>query len=99
MEGLQLLYNKESDKCIAIAIHSKSVVVGRNDNPISFVKIYAGSIKNKEVAISNMQGEFQFYNGVCGVITLKFITPDGEIYTKKYDSKSVLKIIKLDNEN
>lgn len=46
-----------------------------------------------------MQGKFQFYNGVCGVITLKFITPDGEIYTKKYDSKSVLKIIKLDNEN
>ncbi|VXC73184.1 hypothetical protein BACI71_70079 [Bacillus mycoides] len=29
-----------------------------------------------------MQGEFQFYNGVCGVITLKFITPHGEIYIK-----------------
>ncbi|MED1411176.1 MULTISPECIES: hypothetical protein [Bacillus] len=93
------IYNKESDKCIAVAMYSKGVVVDHNNEPISNVKIYESSIKNKERTISNLQGEFEIINGVCDKITLKFITPDGEIYTKKYDSKSVPKIIKLDNEN
>ncbi|PQZ53226.1 hypothetical protein CQZ94_21435 [Bacillus sp. MYb209] len=56
------------------------------NNPISGEEIYEGAIKAKEIAISNMQVEFQFNSGVCGKFTLKFITLDGKSFMKNYDS-------------
>ncbi|MGG5737677.1 MULTISPECIES: serine/threonine protein kinase [Bacillus cereus group] len=94
-----IVNNKESDKCIAVAMYSRGVIVDHNNEPISNVKIYEDSIKSKERAISNLQGEFEIINGVCGKITLQFVTPDGEIYTKKYDSEHIPKIIKLSDKN
>ncbi|MBJ8106897.1 MULTISPECIES: carboxypeptidase regulatory-like domain-containing protein [Bacillus cereus group] len=94
-----IINNKESDKCIAVAMYSRGVIVDHNNEPISNVKIYEDSIKSKERAISNLQGEFEIINGVCGKITLQFVTPDGEIYTKKYDSEHIPKIIKLSDKN
>ncbi|KFN03838.1 carboxypeptidase regulatory-like domain-containing protein [Bacillus clarus] len=93
------IYNKESDECIAVAMYTRGVVVDHNNEPISNVRIYEDFVKSKERAISNLQGEFEIINGVCGEITLQFVTPDGEIYTKKYDSEHIPKIIKLDNKN
>lgn len=92
-------YNKESEKCKAVAVQIQSIIEDHNNLPVSNVKIYEGSIANKECAISNSQGEFNFYSGVCGEITLQFVTPDGKKYTKKYDREHVPKLVKLENEN
>lgn len=59
------------------------------------MKIYEGSIKGKERSISNAVDEFEILDGVCGEIVLQFVTPDGEIYTSKYDRKHIPKVIKL----
>jgi len=59
------------------------------------VKIYEDSIKGKERSISNAEGEFEVLHGVCGEIVLQFVTPDGEIYTRKYDRKYIPEVIKI----
>lgn len=56
------------------------------------MKIYEDSIKGKERSISNAEGEFEILDGVCGEIVLQFVTPDGEIYTRKYDRKHIPKV-------
>ncbi|WIY63396.1 hypothetical protein [Bacillus arachidis] len=94
-----VIYNKKSEQCIAVAIQIKSVVVDHNNMPLANVKVYEGSITNKERAISNSQGEFDFYSGVCGKVTLQLVTPDGESYTQKYDRENVPKLIQLENEH
>ena len=96
---VMVMYNKGSENCKGVAIHIKSVIVDGNNLSISNVKVYADSIVNKELAISNSQGEFEFYTGVCGKITLQFVTPDEEIYTKKYDREHVPKLIRLENKH
>ncbi len=63
---------------------------------ISVGVVDEGSIKGKERNISNAEGEFEILDGVCGEIVLQFVTPDGEIYTRKYDRKHhIPKVIKL----
>lgn len=62
---------------------------------ISVGVVDEGSIKGKERSISNAEGEFEILDGVCGEIVLQFVTPDGEIYTRKYDRKHIPKVIKL----
>ncbi|WP_242220443.1 hypothetical protein [Bacillus cereus group sp. BfR-BA-01380] len=98
--GIVLAANKMSHEndldCRASAIQIKAVVVDHTDQPLSDVKVYEDSIANKERAVTNSKGEFQFYSGVCGKITLLFVTPDGKIYTKKYDREDVPNIIKLE---
>jgi len=93
-------YNKISHEndldCRASAIQIKAVAVDHTDKPLSGVKVYEGSIANNERAVTNSQGEFQFYSGVCGKITLQFITPDGDTYTKTYNREAVPNIIKLE---
>ncbi|GMR66413.1 hypothetical protein BAC7755_30830 [Bacillus sp. MN7755] len=59
------------------------------------MKIYEDSIKGKERSISNAEGEFEVLHGVCGEIVLQFVTPDGEIYTRKYDRKYIPEVIKI----
>ncbi|HDX9577321.1 TPA: hypothetical protein ROX88_000808 [Bacillus pseudomycoides] len=89
--------NDESNlDCRASAVQIKAVVVDHTDQPLSDVKVYEGSITNKERAITNTQGVFQFYSGVCGGITLLFVTPAGNTYTKKYDREDVPKTIKFE---
>ncbi|AAS41515.1 hypothetical protein BAQ45_08780 [Bacillus pacificus] len=63
---------------------------------ISVGVVDEGSIKGKERSISNAEDEFEILDGVCGEIVLQFVTPDGEIYTRKYDRKHhIPKVIKL----
>ena len=47
-----------------------------------------------ERSISNAEGEFEILDGVCGEIVLQFVTPDGEIYMRKYDRKHIPKSYK-----
>lgn len=92
-------YNKISENnldCKASAVQIKAVVVDHTDQPLADVKVYEGSIANKERSVTNSQGEFQFYSGVCGEITLLFVTPDENTYTKKYDREDVPKTIKFE---
>jgi len=88
-------YYKEDDQCIAIAKYSRGIIVDQNNEPIFNVKIYEDSIESKERSISNEQGEFEILHGVCGEIVLQLVTPDGKTYTRKYDSKHIPKMIKL----
>ncbi|WP_270607536.1 carboxypeptidase regulatory-like domain-containing protein [Bacillus mobilis] len=88
-------YYKEDDQCIAVGKYSRGIIVDQNNEPISSVKIYEDSIESKERSISNTQGEFEILNGVCGEIVLQFVTPDGEIYTRNYDSKHIPEVIEL----
>ncbi|WP_341517761.1 carboxypeptidase regulatory-like domain-containing protein [Bacillus paramobilis] len=88
-------YYKEEDQCIAVGKYSRGIIVDQNNEPISNVKIYEDSIESKERSISNTQGEFKILNGVCGEIVLQLVTPDGEIYTRKYDSKHIPEVIEL----
>lgn len=88
-------YYKENDKCIAIAKYSRGIIVDQNNEPIFNVKIYEDSIESKERSISNEQGEFEIPHGVCGEIVLQLVTPDGETYTRKYDSKHIPKVINI----
>ncbi|MFI8709119.1 hypothetical protein ACIGHG_19020 [Bacillus sp. NPDC077411] len=94
------VYNKISHEnnldCRASAVQIKAVAVDHTDQPLSDVKVYEDSIANKERAVTNTKGEFQFYSGVCGKITLVFVTPDGNTYTKEYDRENVPNIIKLE---
>ncbi|MEH7456413.1 hypothetical protein V7183_04100 [Bacillus sp. JJ1127] len=94
-----VIYNKESEECKTVAVQIQSIIVDYNSLPVSNVKIYEGLVANEERAISNSQGEFNFYSGVCGEFTLQFVTPDGKKYTKKYDREHVPKLVKLENEN
>ncbi|MDJ1475994.1 carboxypeptidase regulatory-like domain-containing protein [Bacillus sp. LS15-K4] len=88
-------YNKKDNQCIAVGKYSRGIIVNQNNEPISNVKIYEDSIESKERSISNTQGEFEILNGVCGEIVLQFVTPDGETYTRKYDSKHIPEVIEL----
>lgn len=88
-------YYKKDDQCIAVAKYSRGIIIDQNNKPISNVKIYKDSIESKERSISNAQGEFEIPHGVCGEIVLQFVTPDGEIYTRKYDSKHIPEVIEL----
>ncbi|MBZ4222334.1 serine/threonine protein kinase [Bacillus wiedmannii] len=88
-------YYKKDDQCIAVGKYSRGIIVDQNNEPISNVKIYEDSIESKERSISNAQGEFEIPHGVCGEIVLQFVTPDGEIYTRKYDSKHIPEVIEL----
>lgn len=88
-------YYKKEDQCIAVAKYSRGIIVDENNKPISDVKIYEDSIENKVRSISNAQGEFEILDGVCGEIVLQLVTPDGEIYTRKYDSKYIPEVIEL----
>ncbi|PFC87010.1 serine/threonine protein kinase [Bacillus anthracis] len=88
-------YYKKDDQCIAVGKYSRGIIIGQNNEPISNVKIYEGTIKGKERSISNAQGEFEILDGVCSEIVLQFVTPDGETFTKKYDRKHIPKVIKL----
>lgn len=94
------VYNKISHEnsldCRAIAVQIRAVAVDHTDQPLSDVKVYEGSIANKERAVTNSQGEFQFYSSVCGEITFIFVTSDGNLYTKKYNKEAVPKTIKLE---
>lgn len=85
-----VIFNKEDSKCRAVAIEIKSVVVDHNNVPLSDVKIYEDTFEDKERAITNSQGEFKFYSGVCGKIKLQFVTPSGEKYTKNMLEKMYL---------
>ncbi|MEW4236247.1 serine/threonine protein kinase [Bacillus thuringiensis serovar medellin] len=85
----------KKDECIAVGKYSRGIIVDQNNEPISNVKIYEDSIESKERSISNTQGEFEILNGVCGEILLQLVTPDGEIYTRKYDRKHIPKVIEL----
>ncbi|MCU5529099.1 carboxypeptidase regulatory-like domain-containing protein, partial [Bacillus cereus] len=62
-------------------------------------KIYEDSIESKERSISNAQGEFEILDGVYGEIVLQLVTPDREIYTRKYDRKYIPEVIKLNYKN
>ncbi|KAA0766464.1 carboxypeptidase regulatory-like domain-containing protein [Bacillus sp. SH5-2] len=88
-------YYNEDNQCIAVAKYSRGIIVDQNNEPIFNVKIYEDSIGSKERSISNEQGEFEIPHGVCGEIVLQFVTPDGKTYTRKYDSKHIPKLIKL----
>ncbi|MGN5653033.1 carboxypeptidase regulatory-like domain-containing protein [Bacillus sp. Brlt_9] len=88
-------YNKKEDQCMAVGKYSRGIIVDQNNEPISNVKIYEDSIESKEHSISNTQGEFEILNGVCGELALQFVTPDGEIYTRKYDSNHIPEVIEL----
>lgn len=88
-------YYKEDDQCIAVGKYSRGIIVDQNNEPISNVKIYEDSIESKERSISNTQGEFVILNGVCGEIVLQLVTPNGEIYTRKYDSEHIPEVIEL----
>jgi hypothetical protein len=92
-------YYKKEDQCIAVAKYSRGIVVDYNNEPISNVKIYEDSIESKESSISNVQGEFEIIHGVCGEITLQLVTPNGTIYTRKYDKNHVPEVIKLNYKN
>lgn len=59
------------------------------------MKIHEDSIESKERSISNAEGKFEVLHGVCGEIVLQFVTPDGEIYTRKYDRKYIPEVIKI----
>ena len=88
-------YYKKDDQCIVIGKYSRGIIVDQNNEPISNVKIYEDSIENKERSISNAEGQFEIPHGVCGEVVLQFVTPDGEIYTRKYDSKHIPEVIEL----
>ncbi|MEH7463414.1 hypothetical protein V7166_15395 [Bacillus thuringiensis] len=89
--------NRENNlDCRVSAVQIKAVLVDHKEQPLSDVQVYEGSISNKERAVTNSQGEFQFYSGVCGKITLLFVTPDGNIYTKTFEREDVPNIIKLE---
>ncbi|WP_237981816.1 carboxypeptidase regulatory-like domain-containing protein [Bacillus thuringiensis] len=88
-------YLKKDDQCFAVGKYSRGIIVDQNNEPISNVKIYEGSIESKERSISNAQGEFEISHGICGEIVLQFVTSDGENYTRKYDSKHIPEVIKL----
>lgn len=89
--------NNENDlDCRANAVQIKAVAVDDKNKPVSNVKVYENSITNQERTVTNSQGEFQFYSSVCGKITLLFVTPDGNTYTKKYDREDVPNIVKLE---
>ncbi|AFQ14845.1 serine/threonine protein kinase [Bacillus thuringiensis] len=89
-------YYKKDDQCIAVGKYSRGIIVDQNNEPTSNVKIYEDSIEeSKERSISNAQGEFEILDGVCGEIVLQLVTPDGEIYTRKYDSKYIPQVIEL----
>ncbi|QWH17811.1 carboxypeptidase regulatory-like domain-containing protein [Bacillus mycoides] len=92
-------YYIEDDQCIAVGMYSRGIIVDQNNEPISNVKIYEDSIESKERSISNEQGEFEIANGVCGDITLKLVTPNSEIYTRKYERKHIPQVIKLNYKN
>ncbi|ENQ3076928.1 hypothetical protein [Bacillus multifaciens] len=93
-------YNKISREnnldCRASAVQIKAVLVDYKGQPLSDVQVYEASISNKERAVTNSQGEFQFYSGVCGNITLLFVTLDGNTYTKIFEREDVPNIIKLE---
>ncbi|MEH6891696.1 hypothetical protein V7024_18810 [Bacillus sp. JJ864] len=93
-------YNKISHEnnldCRASAVQIKAVLVDHKGQPLFDVQVYEGSISNKERAVTNSQGEFQFYSSVCGKITLLFVTPDGNTYTKTFEREDVPNIIKLE---
>ncbi|PEJ08510.1 serine/threonine protein kinase [Bacillus wiedmannii] len=91
-------YYKKDDQCIAVGKYSRGIIVDQNNEPISNVKIYEDSIESKERSISNTQGEFEILNGVCGEIILQFVTPNGEIYTRKYDSNHIPEVIELSDK-
>ncbi|HDR4424018.1 TPA: carboxypeptidase regulatory-like domain-containing protein [Bacillus cereus] len=91
-------YFKKDDQCIAVGKYSRGIIVDQNNEPISNVKIYEDSIESKERSISNTQGEFEILNGVCGEIVLQFVTPNGEIYTRKYDSNHIPEVIELSDK-
>ncbi|WP_144611440.1 carboxypeptidase regulatory-like domain-containing protein [Bacillus cereus] len=88
-------YYKKDDQCIAVGKYSRGIIINQNNEPISNVKIYGNSIEGKVRSISNTQGEFEILNGVCGEIVLQLVTPDGEIYTRKYDSNHIPEVIEL----
>ncbi|MFQ6335099.1 carboxypeptidase regulatory-like domain-containing protein [Bacillus sp. AF62] len=94
-----ITYYKKEDQCIAVAKYSRGIIVDQNNEPIFNVKIYEDSIESKEHSISNAQGEFEILDGVCGEIVLQLVTPDGEIYTRKYDRKYIPEVIKLNYKN
>ncbi|PHG09377.1 serine/threonine protein kinase [Bacillus toyonensis] len=89
-------YYKKEDQCIAVAKYSRGIIIDQNNEPISNVKIYEDSIESEERSISNAQGEFEIPHGVCGEIVLQVVTPDGGIYTRKYDSEHIPKVIKME---
>ena len=88
-------YYKKDDQCIAVGKYSRGIIIGQNNEPIFNVQIYEDSIESKERIISNAQGEFEIIHGVCGEITLQFVTPDGGIYKRTYDSEQIPEVIKL----
>lgn len=77
-------YYIDDDQCIAVAKYSRGIIVDQNNEPISNVKIYEDSI------------ESEIPHGVCGEIALQVVTPDGGIYTRKYDSEHIPKVIKIE---
>ncbi|MGD6888196.1 carboxypeptidase regulatory-like domain-containing protein [Bacillus mobilis] len=91
-------YYKKDEQCIAVGKYSRGIIVDQNNEPISNVKIYEDSIESKERSISNTQGEFEILNGVCGELVLQFVTPNGEIYTRKYDSNHIPEVIELSDK-
>ncbi|MGE6961972.1 carboxypeptidase regulatory-like domain-containing protein [Bacillus thuringiensis] len=80
-----ITYYKKEDQCIAVAKYSRGIIVDQNNEPIFNVKIYEDS--------------FEILDGVCGEIVLQLVTPDGEIYTRKYDRKYIPEVIKLNYKN
>ncbi|HDR4364227.1 TPA: carboxypeptidase regulatory-like domain-containing protein [Bacillus cereus] len=92
-------YYKKDDQCIAIGKYSRGIIVDQNNEPISNVKFYEDSIENKERSISNAEGKFEIPHGVCGEIVLQLVTPNREIYTRKYDSNHIPEVIKLNYKN
>ncbi|HDR7437360.1 MULTISPECIES: hypothetical protein [Bacillus] len=88
-------FYKKDDQCIAVGKYSRGIIINQNNEPISKVKIHEDSIESKERSISNAQGEFEIPHGVCGEITLQFVTPDGGIYKRTYDSEQIPEVIKL----
>lgn len=92
-------YYKKDDQCIAIGKYSRGIIVDQNNEPISNMKFYEDSIENKERSISNAEGKFEIPHGVCGEIVLQLVTPNGEIYTRKYDSNHIPEVIKLNYKN
>ncbi|MED0948898.1 carboxypeptidase regulatory-like domain-containing protein [Bacillus mobilis] len=91
-------YYKKDDQCIAVGKYSRGIIVDQNNEPISNVKIYEDSIESKERSISNAEGKFEIPHGVCGEIKLQLVTPDGEIYTRKYDSNHIPEVIELSDK-
>ncbi|CAM3914972.1 MULTISPECIES: hypothetical protein [Bacillus] len=91
-------YYKKDDQCIAVGKYSRGIIVDQNNEPISNVKIYEDTIESKERSISNAEGKFEIPHGVCGEITLQLVTPDGEIYTRKYDSNHIPEVIELSDK-